>query len=147
MADVPDAAEGRAFPPLVSLLVSAMTVATFVAGMLALDRPAIQEAAWSAKLLIVAGLAVLVLFNYWVFKSRTRVDARQIHQTWIWTKHVEWADVVQAKMIYVPYLSWIIAPRLVVRGRSGMVTLFHASDMAVLETFTRYALAPQLRQG
>ena len=142
----PDSAEGRAFPVLVGWMLTALTLAVFVAGAMAFGKPAMQQASAVSKLVVGAGLVTLLLFNYWVFKSRTHVDARQIRQSWIWQKQVNWADVVQAKMIYVPYLSWLIAPRMVVRGRAGMVTLFHAADDDVLQAFTRYALAPQLRE-
>lgn len=144
---LPASAEGNAFPLLVKCLLTAMTIAVFVTGAMAVDKPAIQQAGMASKLLVVAGLATLVLFNYWVIKSRTSVDAKQIRQSWIWSKQVLWADVVQAKMIYLPFLSWIVAPRLVVRGRGGMVTLFHAADDEVLKAFTRYALAPHMRES
>jgi hypothetical protein len=145
-AVLPASAEGRAFPPLVRWLLTATTAAVFVAGALALGKPALQQASFASKLLVAAGLLTLVIFNYWVIKSRTQVDARAIRQTWIWPKQVLWADVTQAKMIYVPWLAWIIAPRLVVRGGAGMVTLFHAADDEVLKAFTRYSLAPHLRE-
>jgi hypothetical protein len=151
-AGVPDAgglpasAEGPAFPRLVCWLLTATTAAVFATGALAIDKPALQQASLASKLLVLGGLATLVLFNYWVIKSRTHVDARVIRQTWIWPKQVLWADVTQAKMIYVPWLAWLIAPRLVVRGGAGMVTLFHAADDEVLKAFTRYSLAPHLRE-
>ncbi|MBL0727034.1 hypothetical protein [Piscinibacter sp. HJYY11] len=144
---LPVSAEGHAFPVLVKCLLTAMTIAVFVTGLMAVDKPAIQQAGFASKLLVVAGLATLMIFNYWVIRSRTSVNAKEIRQSWIWNKHVLWADVVQAKMIYVPFLSWLIAPRLVVRGRGGMVTLFHAADDQVLMAFTRYALAPHMREG
>lgn len=144
---LPASAEGNAFPLLVKCLLTAMTIAVFATGAMAVGKPALQQAGLMSKLLVVAGLATLVIFNYWVIRSRTSVDARQIRQSWIWSKQVLWADVVQAKMIYLPFLSWIVAPRLVVRGRAGMVTLFHAADEEVLKAFTRYALAPHMREG
>ena len=143
---VPAVAEGPAFPPFVKLLITAMTVAVFAAGVLALDQAVLRQASLPAQLLVASGLAVLVLFNYWVIRSRIRIDARQIEQTWIWTKRVRWAEVVQAKMIYLPWLSWLIAPRLVVRGGAGLVTLFNAADPKVLAAFARYSLAPELRE-
>lgn len=144
--ELPACAEGRAFPRFVCLLLSVMTVSVFVAGFFAIDRPALQQASLEAKLLVVAGLVTLLLFNYWVVNSRTRVDARAISQTWIWSKHIRWAEVTQAKLIYVPWLSWIIAPRLVLRGGAGIVMLVHASDPDVLKAFARYAMAPHLRE-
>jgi len=139
------AAEGPAFPPFVKLLLTALTLAVFGAGALALDQATLRNASTGAKLLVAGGLIVLVVTNYWVLKSRIRIDAREIVQTWIWTKRVRWADVVQAKLIYLPWLAWLVAPRMVVRGGAGVVTLFNAADPRVLAVFTRYALAPELR--
>ena len=140
------AAEGPAFPPFVKLLLTVLTLAVFGAGALALDQATLRNASTGAKLLVAGGLVVLVVTNYWVLKSRIRIDAREIVQTWIWTKRVRWADVVQAKLIYLPGLAWLVAPRMVVRGGAGIVTLFNAADPQVLAVFTRYALAPELRE-
>lgn len=144
-SELPPSAEGRAFPLFVCCLLSAMTASVFVAGYLALGSPVLQQASLTSKLLVIAGLATLLIFNYWVIKSRTRVDSVAISQTWIWSKHVLWADVTQAKLIYVPWFAWLIAPRLVVRGGAGLVTLVHAADADVIKAFARYAMAPQLR--
>jgi len=143
---LPVSAEGPAFPPLVKLLLTALTVAVFTAGALALDQATLHNASPGAKLLVAGGLLVLAVTNYWVLKSRIRIDAREIVQTWIWTKRMRWADVAQAKLIYVPWLAWLIAPRMVVRGGAGIVTLFNAADPQVLAVFARYALAPELRE-
>lgn len=145
-AEVPVAAEGPAFPPFVKLLLTALTAAVFAAGALALDQAALRNASISAQVLVAGGLLVLLVTNYWVLKSRIRIDARVIEQTWMWTKRVRWADVGQAKLIYIPWLAWLVAPRMVVRGGAGIVTLFNAADPQVLAVFARYALAPELRE-
>jgi hypothetical protein len=145
--DLPQCAEGRAFPRLLCWLVSIMTTAVFVTGFLALESPVLRHAAPTSKLLVIAGLATLLIFNYWVVRSRTRVDSVAIQQTWIWSKKVLWVDVTSAKLIYVPWFAWIIAPRLVLRGSGGLVTLVHAADSEVIKAFARYAMAPHLRSN
>jgi hypothetical protein len=144
-AVVPLSAEGPAFPRLLCWLLSAMTAAVFITGYLALDSPVLIQAGFSSKLLIAAGLATLLIFNFWVFKSRTHVDSVAISQTWIWSKRILWSEVTHAKLIYVPWLAWIIAPRLVVRRGAGLVTLVHAADDDVIKAFSQYAMAPHLR--
>lgn len=139
-------AEGAAFPLVVRCLVTALTAWVFAAGWQALDEPVILNASLSAKGLVLAGLAVLLIVTFWVWRSRTEVTPEFIRQTWIWPKRVKWADVSHAKMIYVPYLSWLVAPRLIVRAGAGMVTVFHAADHDLLVAFTHYALAPEQRQ-
>lgn len=146
-AEAAPSAEGPAFPVVVRALVTALTAWVFAAGWQAMDKPAVQQASFEAKALVAAGLAVLVIVTLWVWRSRTEVNAEFIRQTWIWPKRVAWADVSHAKMIYVPYLAWLVAPRLVVRSGAGMVTVFHAADHELLTTFTHYALSPGLRQS
>ena len=144
----PDAAlraEGPAFPVVVRLLVTGLTLWVFVAGWQAMDQPSVRLASLEAKALVVAGLAVLLIVTGWVWRSRTEVNAEFIRQTWVWPKRVAWSDINHAKMIYVPYLAWLVAPRLVVRSGAGMVTVFHAADHDLLTTFTHYALSPELR--
>ena len=144
--DTPPAAEGPAFPVVVRVLVSALTAWVFVAGWRVVDSPVIRQASSAALGLLAAGLGVLLLVTFWVWRSRTHVDAVEIRQTWIWSKRVAWADVSHAKMIYVPCLAWLVAPRLVVRSGAGMVTVFHAADHDLLHAFTHYGLAPEQRQ-
>lgn len=147
MSDSPaPRAEGAAFPVLVRCLVTALTAWVFVAGWQAVDEPVIRNASLSAKGLVIAGLAVLVIVTFWVWRSRTEVTPAFIRQTWIWPKRVKWADVSHAKMVYVPGLAWLVAPRLIVRSGGGMVTVFHAADHDLLHAFTHYALAPEQRQ-
>jgi len=144
--DVAPRAEGPAFPVVVRCLVTALTAWVFLAGWRIVDQPTVRQAPFAAQALVVAGLAVLLVVTFWVWRSRTTVTAVDIRQTWIWSKRVAWADVSHAKMIYVPYLAWLVAPRLVVRsGAAGMVTVFHAADHELLTTFTHYALAPEHR--
>lgn len=138
-------AEGAAFPVAVRVLVTALTAWVFAAGWQALDQPALQQASTPAKALLLAALAVLVIVNVWVWRSRTEVSDEFIRQTWIWPKRVAWADVSHAKMIYIPYLAWLVAPRLIVRSGPGIATVFHAADHELLLAFTHYALTPAHR--
>ena len=140
-------AEGAAFPVLVRCLVTALTTWVFAAGWQTLNEPVIRNASLSAKGLLVAGLAVLVIVTSWVWRSRTEVTPTFIRQTWLWPKRVHWSDVNHAKLIYVPGLAWLVAPRLIVRSGAGLVTVFHAADHEVLLAFTHYALSPEQRQG
>ena len=41
-------------------------------------------------------------------------------------------EIVQARIIGVPYLEWLIAPRLAVRVKSRGVVVFHVADRQVL---------------
>jgi hypothetical protein len=126
--------EGSAFPLPVKLMASLM-VAGVVAG--GVDVAASLAAAqWStAAAVLMAGAGVLLLLClWWIWRSRTALDGERIRQTWMWPKQVAWSEVVQARVIAIPGLEWLIAPRLVVRARGGVVMIFHVADAKVLRT-------------
>ena len=103
--------------------------------------PALQEMQWSEltnTAAFVWGCAALVtgLVYFWMLKSRTSSRDGVIEQTWIWNKRIAVDQIRQAKFIYVPHLTWLIAPRLVVR--SGVsATVFYAAEPAVQKAFAR----------
>ena len=135
-------AYSRSAKAIATLLVGALVVAAVRnAGLLA-------SAAWPAAAkasLAVVTVAVAACY-YWILVSRTSVDATHITQTWLWPKHVRLVDITQARFIYLPGLSWIVAPRLVVRARGrGSATVFPAAAPAVLREFARLSLGPVAR--
>jgi len=88
---------------------------------------------------MAATLVVVACLGY-ICCSRVRMDDTHIEQTWIWRKRVAIAEISQLKLIYVPYMSWFIAPRLVVRlGVTGWY-VFHAADRRVLQRFYQLAV-------
>ncbi|HSW17077.1 MAG TPA: hypothetical protein VLJ86_07610 [Ramlibacter sp.] len=131
-------AEGRAFPLAVRLLATALVAATFYWGARASDAWLAAGATMPAIVLGGSALAVVLWCLAWMWRSRTRVDAEGVVQTWVWTKRVRWADVTQARLIGVPGLEWLITPRLVVRPRGGGVVIFHSADRAVIAAFAGF---------
>jgi hypothetical protein len=130
------AVEGPAFPLLIKIVATLFVAAIVLSGM-----PAIQEMQWSEltnTAAVVWGCAALVtgLIYFWMLKSRTSIRDGVIEQTWIWNKRIAIDQIRQAKFIYVPHLTWLIAPRLVVR--SGVsATVFYTAEPAVQKAFAR----------
>ncbi len=85
------------------------------------------------------------LAHIWV--TRTQVDATHIRQKGLTASEVEIARLTQVKLIYIPYLTWVIAPRLVVRAGGLRTWVFHAADRAVLQRFWQLAHDKQLPQS
>lgn len=135
-----DAAEGAAFPLPVKALATLLIVALAFWGLRAADQ--IVGTGWSAGAVVFMGvtLCVIGLCYYWILRSRTAIDANSIRQSWLWPKQVALADITQAKFIYVPYLHWLIAPRLIVRARGRGLFVFHAADQRVLQRFAHLSL-------
>lgn len=136
---LPEAVEGASFSMPLKLLATA--------GLLMFGTTvwrAVAAGVWAqsdANARTLAGLAVLlVAAGYWgILTSRTRIDGLSIRQTWVWPKQAALAELTQVKLIQVPGLNWLIAPRLVVRTGGLMLTTFHAADPQVLAAFRRLA--------
>ena len=95
-------------------------------------------------LLAGAGLMLAVSY-YWFLRAQTTVDHTGIRQTWMFDKQVEWRDVRGAKMIGIPYASWIFPPRMVVRTGNSFTT-FNGGSQAVLIEFAKISLAFQMKR-
>ncbi len=135
----PQAMEGAAFSPSLKLLATVMVLA-LAAG----TWRAMSLGAWAQldaqSLGVIGFLALLILAGYWgIITSRTRIDGSGIRQTWLWEKQVKLAEITQLKLIHVPGLSWLIAPRLVVRTQGIGLTTFHVADPKLLEACRKLA--------
>jgi hypothetical protein len=69
--------------------------------------------------------------------GKTRLTPNELTQTWIWEKKVALRDLAYAKLIRVPGLDWLIAPRLYVRTLMGKFTVIYACDPTMIEDFKR----------
>lgn len=96
---------------------------------------------WDDSTRIAMGMALIIVFVSYIgiLTSRTGIDGQTIHQRGLWSKEVRLADITQIKLIALPGLGWLIAPRLVVRAGGLTVTTFHAGDPRVLAAFRRLA--------
>ncbi|MDP1954028.1 MAG: hypothetical protein Q8K71_06090 [Polaromonas sp.] len=135
-----DAAEGAAFPLAVKVLACLLMAGLVFWGIQAFDQ--MTGAAWSGAAALFMGvtLCVIGLCFYWILCSRTAIDASSIRQSWLWPKEVALADITQVKFFYVPYLHWLVAPRLIVRARGRGLFVFHAADQRVLQRFAHLSL-------
>ena len=91
-----------------------------------------------AVVLVLAVVATVCF--WWMLVSRTRISPTHIRQTWWSDKSVAIADITQTKLILVPYLTWLIAPRLVVRTRAPGAQVFHAADPRLIAAFARLSI-------
>lgn len=129
--------EGPAFPLLVKIMATVLMLAMVYWGVGAEQQIIWREFSSGAAVLFGGALLITVVAYVWILKSRTSIDAQAIEQTWIWKRRVLLADITQAKFIYVPYLSWLIAPRLIVRAGPG-VSVFYSASPQVQRVFARF---------
>ncbi|HEY0488359.1 MAG TPA: hypothetical protein VGD30_02500 [Telluria sp.] len=100
---------------------------------------------FGVKMLLVGASFMLAISYYWFLRARTTIDAEGIRQTWMYDKKVEWRDVRGAKMIGIPYLSWLFPPRMVIRTGNSFTT-FNGGTREVLIEFAKISLAFQMKR-
>jgi hypothetical protein len=94
----------------------------------------LRSAGW-----FVMGWALLVWTAWHVLRSRVRIDAQGLHQTWIWDKHQNLDELAYAKLLRVRGLEWLMAPRLYTRTLAGKFTVFYVTRADMLENCSRLA--------
>lgn len=128
-------AEGPAFPPLIKVLATLLVAAMAYWGMATIFAAGPETLSTGSWLLVGGAFAIALVAYVWMLRSRTSIDAEAIEQTWLWRRRVMLAEISQAKFIYVPWLRWILAPRLIVRAGPG-VRVFYCADPAVIAAFS-----------
>jgi hypothetical protein len=136
---------GPAYGPGFKVFATVMTIVLFGYGASVALRFPLMSFGVGVKLLLLAAAALLGLSYYWFLRARTTVDAEGIRQTWLFDKRVAWRDVRGAKMIGIPYLSWLFPPRLVVRTGIAFTT-FNGGSQEVLIEFAKISLAFQMKK-
>jgi hypothetical protein len=106
--------------------------------------PLLQYGFGVRALLLGAGIMLAVSY-YWFLRATTTIDQTGIRQTWLYDKHVDWQDVRGAKMIGIPYASWLFPPRMVVRTGNSFTT-FNGGTQSVLIEFAKISLAFQMKR-
>ena len=97
------------------------------------------------KLLLIAAVVMLGVSYYWFLRAQTTIDDKGIRQTWLYDKQVSWKDVRGARMIGIPYMSWLFPPRMVVRTGNAFMT-FNGGSREVLVEFAHISLAYQIKR-
>jgi uncharacterized membrane protein YiaA len=132
--------EGTAFTPTIKALSVLLVLGIAVYVVRLWPEDGWLSLGWQSLGFMAATLVVVLACLGYICWSRVRIDDTHIEQTWMWRKRVAIAEISQLKLIYVPYMSWLIAPRLVVRlGVTGWY-VFHAADRRVLQRFYQLAV-------
>lgn len=97
------------------------------------------------QLLLLGAALMLGVSYYWFLRSVIIIDKQGIRQTWMFNRQVEWRDVRSAKMIGIPFFTWLFPPRLVVRTGNSFIT-FNGGSRAVLIEFAKISLAYQMKK-
>ncbi|MFM1906881.1 MAG: hypothetical protein RLZZ591_558 [Pseudomonadota bacterium] len=91
-----------------------------------------QELSWA-----LAALGLMAYTMWHILRSKTTLDTRALHQTWLWDKELPLRDLAYVRLIRIPGLDWLIAPRLYARTLLGKFAVFYAADPHLLAEFGR----------
>lgn len=136
---------GPAYSMWFKLMATVVTLALVIYGISIAARFPLLQYGSGVKLLLAGAAAMLAISYYWFLRSTITIDDKGIAQTWLYNKKVEWRDVKGAKMIGIPYMSWLFPPRLVVRNGNSFTT-FNGGSREVLVEFAKIALAFQMKR-
>ena len=85
----------------------------------------------------LAALAIMAYTWWQIVTSHTTLTASGLHQGWIWDKKMELRELAYGKLIRVPGLDWLVAPRLYLRTLTGKFAVFYAAEPAMIAEFQR----------
>ncbi len=136
---------GPAYGPGFKMMATTMTLALVAYAVSVLWRFPLLSFGLGVKALLLGAAVMLAVSYYWFLRARVTIDADGIRQTWVYDKQVQWRDVRGAKMIGIPYFSWLFPPRMVVRTGSAFMT-FNGGSREVLIEFAKISLAFQMKK-
>ena len=131
--------EGPSFSNSMKVLATVAMLALAAGGWNLVAQGAWGQMDGSSQLVVGAAMIVIAAAYGGMLTGRTSIDGQHIRQTGLWAKQVRLADLTQVKLIAVPGLAWLIAPRLVVRDGGLLLTTFHVADKQVLAAVRRLA--------
>ncbi len=136
---------GPAYGPGFKMMATTLTVALVAYAASVLWRFPLLSFGLGIKALLLGAAVMLAVSYYWFLRAQVTIDAEGIRQTWVYDKQVQWRDVRGAKMIGIPYFSWLFPPRMVVRTGSAFMT-FNGGSQEVLIEFAKISLAFQMKK-
>jgi hypothetical protein len=139
--------EGPAFPVTTKILAGLlMALLVYWSLRWALAADLLQSAraphALPQYVMVFGALALLFYVYYWMLISRTRMNEHTIVQTWFIEKRVPLAGITQARLVCIPHLEWLVAPRIVVRVQGKGSYVLYAANRQLWAAFARLSLGP-----
>ena len=139
------AVTGPAYGPGFKLIATVVCAVLAGYGIVVGLRYPLLQYGLAVQLLLLGAAVMLGISYYWFLRSVVVIDAHGIRQTWMFNREVEWRDVRSAKMIGIPFFTWLFPPRLVVRTGNAFAT-FNGGSKPVLVEFARISLAYQMKK-
>lgn len=132
--------KGPAFSKFAKALASGLIGLLFYSAIQVASKNSFAELPWTASIFVLLALSGLVYMYYWILVSRTEINREAIQQTWYANKCVRISEITKVKFICVPYLEWLIAPRIVVQVRGRGSYTFYAAKRELLVEFAKLSM-------
>jgi hypothetical protein len=133
----------KAYTPVFRFLALALTGGCVFWLFLLWQQGLLAQSQNSGLLWLLSACALLSYTTWHIFRSRTTLSEQTIRQTWIWNKEMALRELAYVKLIRIPGLDWLIAPRLYCRTLLGKFAVFYCADRVLLAEFER--LGKELR--
>ena len=101
------------------------------------SKGALGSGGSSGQAWFITALVLMVYTSWHILTSTTTLDATTLHQSWVWNKKMELRELAYCKLIRLPGLDWLIAPRLYARTLMGKFSVFYAADPRLISEFER----------
>jgi hypothetical protein len=99
---------------------------------------AATKSVYGSGLIWALSALALLLYTLWcILTSVTTLTHSTIEQTFVWNKKLELRELAYVKLIRVPGLDWLIAPRLYCRTLLGKFAVFYTADAHMIGEFER----------
>lgn len=97
----------------------------------------VLQAHWQSGGWLLAALSMMLAMEWYILRGRTRLTADALEQDWVWRKRVVLSELAYVKLIRVPGLDWLIAPRLYTRSVGNKLTVIYLTGDAMLSEMRR----------
>lgn len=101
----------------------------------------LQSSGW-----LFAALAMMFYTEWHILRGKTRLTSDTLEQSWVWRKRVALNELAYAKLIRVPGLEWLIAPRLYTKTFSNKLAVFYVTGPTMLAEMRRLEQLVQTAQ-
>jgi hypothetical protein len=136
---------GPAYNPCFQFIATIVTIGLVIYGTAIALRFPLMEYGIGIRAVLVGAAVMLIVSLYWFLRASVTIDDDGITQTGLLNRHVEWRDVRSARMLGIPYTTWLFPPRLVVRTGNSFST-FNGGTRELLVEFAKISRAFQLRK-
>lgn len=91
-----------------------------------------QSSGW-----LIAALAMMAYTEWHILRGKTRLTPDALEQNWVWRKRVLLHELAYAKLVRVPGLDWLIAPRLYTRTFGNKLAVLYVTGPAMIAEMQR----------